>query len=88
MVDFFCEVTQVHIKGQIVKTTIEADSVIHAKSLAEWHFGIGSVAGTPTKLGEDAVSASQTPEQARLSHYKLKLIELKMLLKPSGLDRR
>jgi len=57
---------QVRIKGQIVKTTIEADSVIHAKLLAEWHFGIGSVASTPTKLGENSVSTPQTPEQARV----------------------
>lgn len=57
---------RVRIKGQIVKTAIEADSVIHAKLLAEWHFGIGSVASTPTKLGENAVSTPQTPEEARI----------------------
>ena len=57
---------QVRIKGQIVKTAIEADSVIHARLLAEWHFGIGSVASTPNKLGENAVSTPQTPEQARV----------------------
>ena len=57
---------QVRIKGQIVKTTIEADSVIHAKLLGEWHFGIGSVANTPTKLSENTISTPQTPEQARV----------------------
>ena len=57
---------QVRIKGQIVKTTVEADSVIHAKLLAEWHFGIGSVASTPTKLSENTISTPQTPEQARI----------------------
>ncbi len=57
---------QVRIKGQIVKTTIEADSTIHAKLLAEWHFGIGSVSSTPTKLSENAISTPQTPEQARV----------------------
>lgn len=43
---------QVRIKGQLVKTTIQADSVIHAKLLAEWHFGIGSVSATPFKIEE------------------------------------
>jgi hypothetical protein len=56
----------VRIKGQILKTTIEADSVFHAKLLAQWHFGIGSVANTPTKLGENSVSTPQTPQQARI----------------------
>jgi len=49
---------QVRIKGQIVKTTIEADSVIHAKLLGEWHYGIGSVANTPTLLAEQERGAS------------------------------
>ena len=56
----------VRIKGQLVKTTIEADSTIHAKLIAEWHFGIGSVSSTPTKLGEDGPTAPQTPEQSRV----------------------
>lgn len=43
---------KVRIKGQIVKTAIEADSVIHARLIAEWHFGIGSVLNLPTKLTE------------------------------------
>jgi hypothetical protein len=57
---------QVCIKGQIVRTTIEADSVIHAKLLAEWNFGMGAVASIPTKLGENAVSTPQTSEQLRV----------------------
>lgn len=43
---------QVRVKGQLVKTTIEADSVIHARLIAEWHFGVGSVSNQPTKLAE------------------------------------
>ena len=57
---------QVRIKGQIIKTTIEVDSVIHAKLLAEWYFGIGGVASIPTKLGENIVSTPPTPEQSRI----------------------
>ncbi len=54
----------IRIKGQIVKTTIEADSAIHAKLLGEWHYGIGSVAYTPIRLEE--VAAPQTPQQTRI----------------------
>jgi hypothetical protein len=48
----------IRIKGQVVKTTIEADSVIHAKLLGEWHYGIGSIASTPTRLAEQVRGAS------------------------------
>ena len=57
----------VRIKGQIVKTTVEADSAIHARLLGEWHYGIGSVASTPIKLDEQSITATpQTPQQARI----------------------
>ncbi len=55
----------IRIKGQIVKTTVEADNAIHAKLLGEWHYGIGSVANTPTRL-EEVLKAPQTPQQARI----------------------
>jgi hypothetical protein len=60
----------IRIKGQVVKTTIEADSVIHAKLLGEWHYGIGSVASTPTPIKEQAIIKSikpLTPQQARVN---------------------
>ena len=56
----------VRIKGQVVKTTIEADSTIHAKLLGEWHYGIGSVAASPIKLEEQSPKAPLTPQQARI----------------------
>ena len=55
----------VRIKGQLVRTTVEADSTIHAKLLGEWHYGIGSVATTPTRLEE-----TTTPEQQRVNQLK------------------
>ena len=61
---------QVRIKGQLVKTTIEADSTIHAKLIAEWHFGIGSVANTPNPIKEEAVSAPQNPRLDALKRQK------------------
>jgi hypothetical protein len=43
---------KVRIKGQLVRTTIEADSAIHARLIAEWHFGINSVSSQPIQLAE------------------------------------
>lgn len=56
----------VRIKGQFVRTTIEAESVIHARLIAEWHFGIGSVSTQQIRLAENNIPAPQTPEQARI----------------------
>jgi hypothetical protein len=72
---------QVRIKGQIVKTTIEADSAIHAKLIAEWHFGIGSVANTPSPIKEEATSAPQTPEQARVKSLQAQADRAKQAVK-------
>lgn len=56
----------IRIKGQVVKTVIYADSVIHARLLGEWHYGMGSVVSTPSKLEEHGATTPQTPEQARV----------------------
>lgn len=56
----------IRIKGQVVKTTIEADNTIHAKLLGEWHYGIGSVVASPIKLEEQSPKAPLTAQQARI----------------------
>jgi hypothetical protein len=56
----------IRIKGQVVKTTIEAESTIHAKLLGEWHYGIGSVTASPIKLEEQSPKTPLTPQQARI----------------------
>ncbi len=61
----------VRIKGQVVKTTVEADSAIHAKLLGEWHYGIGSVATSPIKLEEQSPKPPQTPQQARIKSLQM-----------------
>lgn len=71
----------IRIKGQLVKTTIEADSAIHAKLIAEWHFGIGSVANAPTKLGENAIQAPLTPEKARVKALQAQVDRAKQAVK-------
>lgn len=70
----------IRIKGQIVKTTIEADSAIHARLLGEWHYGIGSVASTPSKL-EEELGAPQTPQQARIKSLQTQKDNLSKQLK-------
>lgn len=62
---------QIRIKGQVVNTTIEADSTIHAKLLGEWQYGIGSVASSPIKLEEQNPKSPQTPQQARIKSLQM-----------------
>lgn len=71
----------VRIKGQLIKTTVEADSSIHARLIAEWHFGIGSVASPPTKLEEASASTPQTPEQARVKSLQAQADRAKQAVK-------
>jgi hypothetical protein len=61
----------VRVKGQVVKTTIEADSTIHAKLLGEWHYGIGSVATSPIKLEEQSPKSPPTPQQQRIKSLQM-----------------
>ena len=57
----------IRIKSQVIKTVIYADSTIHAKLLGEWHYGIGSVANTPTQIREQTLVA---PQNTRLDALK------------------
>lgn len=42
------------IGGQSVKTVVFADSVIHARLLAQYKYGMNSLASTPVRVAEDA----------------------------------
>jgi len=56
----------IRINGQIIKTVIFANSVIHARLIGEWQFGIGNVVSTPTAISEEATQKPLTPPQARV----------------------
>lgn len=75
----------IRIKSQVVKTIIYADSVIHAKLLGEWHYGIGSVTNTPIKLDE---THPPTPEQQRVNQLKQQLDTARLQQKRSKLNQQ
>lgn len=56
----------IRINGQIIKTVIFANSIIHARLIGEWQFGIGNVVSTPTAISEDSTQKPLTPPQARV----------------------
>ena len=71
----------VRIKGQLVNTAVFADSPIHARLILQYHFGMNSLASTPSivtresrghQMIDEVISAikakpPQTPEQARVA---------------------
>jgi hypothetical protein len=71
----------VRIKGQLVNTAVFADNPIHARLILQYHFGMDSLASTPSivtresreyQMIDEVISAikakpPQTPEQARVA---------------------
>jgi len=74
----------VRIKGHTVKTTVEAASDTHARLLAEWHWGIGSVITSPRRLEE----AQPTPQQQRVDQLKQQLDQAKQSAKLAKLNQQ
>ena len=77
-------VATVRVGGAYAKTVVFADSVIHARLLLQYQFGMNSIVNSPTQANEDIqgyqtieeiISAikpqkSLTPQQARLDSLK------------------
>jgi len=60
----------VRIRGQIVKMAVFADSMIHARLILEYQFGMNSLASTPVQFNEADTIKPQSPDQARLAALK------------------
>ena len=60
----------VRIKGQIVKMAVFADSMIHARLILEYQFGLNSLATAPVQVNEASAIKPLTPDQARLAALK------------------
>ena len=74
----------IRIQSQVVKTIIYADSTIHAKLLAEWNYGIGSVTNTPQRLAE----TQTTPQQQRVNQLKQQLDTAKRTAKVTKFNQQ
>ena len=60
----------VRIRGQIVKMDVFADSMIHARLILEYQFGMNSLASAPVQVNEAGTIKPLTPDQARLAALK------------------
>jgi hypothetical protein len=60
----------VRIRGQIVKMAVFADSMIHARLILEYQFGMNSLATIPVQVNEAGTIKLQTSDQARLAALK------------------
>jgi len=60
----------VRIKGQTVKMAVFADSMIHARLILQYQFGMNSLASSPVQVNEAGTIKPLTPDQARLAALK------------------
>ena len=60
----------VRVSGQSIKTNIDAYSVIHARLLAQWIYGMKNVLSTPRQINETSPIKPLTPDQARIQSMK------------------
>ena len=63
-------IASVRIRGQIVKMAVFADSMIHARLILEYQFGMNSLATAPVQVNEAGTIKPLTPDQARLAALK------------------
>ena len=63
-------IASVRIRGQIVKMAVFADSMIHARLILEYQFGMNSLASAPVQVNEAGTIKPLTPDQARLAALK------------------
>ena len=54
------------IRGQTVKMAVFADSMIHARLILEYQFGMNSLATAPVQVNEAGTIKPLTPDQAKL----------------------
>ena len=60
----------VRVNGQFVKTAVVADSLIHARLIFQYQYGMNSLLSTPTQINETAAIKPLTPDQARIQSMK------------------
>lgn len=63
-------VAAVRVNNQVVKTAVVADSLIHARLIFQYQYGMNSLLSTPTQINETAPIRPLTPDQARLKSMK------------------
>ena len=63
-------IASVRIRGQIVKMAVFADSMIYARLILEYQFGMNSLASSPVQVNEAGTIKPLTPDQARLAALK------------------
>ena len=71
----------VRVNGQFVKTAVVADSLIHARLLFQYQYGMDSLLSTPTQINETDSKRPPTPEQARVKALQVQADRAKQAVK-------
>ena len=81
-------IASVRIRGQIVKMAVFADSMIHARLILEYQFGMNSLASSPVQVNEAGTIKPLTPDQARLAALKRQKDNVANKSKPNEIGKK
>ena len=59
-------IAMVRVKGQPVRTIVFADSLIHARLILQYQFGMDAVVSAPVHINEAGIIKPLTPDQQRI----------------------
>ena len=66
-------IAMVRVLGQVVKTIVFADSLIHARLILQYQFGMDAVVSSPVHINEAGIIKPLTPDQQRIKSMQAKV---------------
>jgi len=66
-------IAMVRVKGQVIRTMIFADSLIHARLILQYQFGMDSIIASPVQIGEAKPIKPLTPDQQRIKSMQVQV---------------
>jgi hypothetical protein len=66
-------IAMVRVLGQVVKTIVFADSLIHARLILQYQFGMDTVVSSPVHINEAGIIKPLTPDQQRIKSMQAKV---------------
>jgi hypothetical protein len=60
----------VRVRGQLVKTVVFADSLVHARLILQYQFGMDSIVSHPSAITEVTTIKPLNPDQQRIKSMK------------------
>jgi hypothetical protein len=66
-------IAMVRVKGQAIRMMVFADSLIHARLILQYQFGMDAVVSSPVQISEAGIIKPLTPDQQRIKSMQAKV---------------